>query len=566
MKHALLLAALSPCLAADVSTDADESPRRPNIVVILADDLGYGDVACNNPDRGKIATPQIDRLARDGMRFTDAHSSSGVCSPTRYTLLTGRYHWRTRLQSGIVGVFDPPLIAPDRLTLAGLLKGQGYRTACIGKWHLGWDWPIPSGKEALFRAKPTTPGAPPGDEQRAAWRETFARPIGGGPTSRGFDAYFGTDVPNWPPYCFIENDRTAGIPSEFLAPGLMGKSQAGQQGPALPGWMLEPILPTIAGRACDFIERAAKESAPFFLYLPLTAPHTPIAVNRPWKGKSGLNAYGDFVMETDAVVGGVLDALERSGAAADTLVVFTSDNGCAAQAGIAELKKKGHFPSGPLRGAKADVWEGGHRVPFLVRWPGVVKGGTRCDGLVQQADLMATFAEVLGTTLPDDAGEDSVSLLPLLRGGDLLVRESAVNQSSQGMLAIRKGRWKLIFGPDGGGKGPDQPPAQLYNLADDLAESRNLHASRPEIVAELTALMERTVDRGRSTPGTPRRNDVPVDWKRFLKTGGRPAKTGARDEGRGSGQYLADHPAVYVGESAPDAVVVEAQALVVEAK
>ena len=454
MKHAILLAALAPCLAADASARAAVPPRRPNIVVILADDLGYGDVACYNPERGKIATPHIDRLAREGMRFTDAHSSSGVCSPTRYTLLTGRYHWRTRLQSGIVDVFGPPLIAPDRLTLAGLLKGHGYRTACIGKWHLGWDWPIPAGKEALFRAKPATPDAAPADEQRAAWRETFARPIGGGTDDARVRRLFRHRRAELAAV-LLHRERShdrhpLGVPRPR---GSWGTTRRASRGPPCRDgrWSRScPRSPTALR-----LHRAGREGAgPFFLYLPLTAPHTPIAVNEPWRGKSGLNAYADFVMETDAVVGRVLDALERSGAAGDTLVVFTSDNGCSPQVDIAELEKKGHFPSGPLRGYKADVWEGGHRVPFIVRWPGVVKGGTRCDQLVQQADLMATFAEVLGATLPDDAGEDSVSLLPLLRGGDRPVRESAVNQSSQGLLAIRKGPWKLIFGPDGDGQGP----------------------------------------------------------------------------------------------------------------
>ncbi len=502
-------------------------PRSPNIVVVLADDLGYGDVQSNNPLPGKISTPRIDQFAREGMRFTDAHSSSAVCSPSRYTLLTGRYHWRTRLQSGIVGVFGRPLIAPDRLTLAGLLKQQGYRTACVGKWHLGWDWPIPQGREALFRAKPASPGAPPTDEQRVLWRATFTRPIPGGPTTRGFGMYFGTDVPNWPPYSFIDNDQIVGIPSEFLPGGLLGNNLASLQGPALAGWTLEPILPTLADRACAFIEQAARGAEPFFLYLPLTTPHTPLAVNEPWKGKSGLNTYADLVMETDAIVGRVLDAIDHSGARENTLVVFTSDNGCAPYIGVNELERKGHFASGPFRGYKSDVWEGGHRVPFLVRWPGVVPAASRCDQLVQQADLMATFAEILCLRLPDDAGEDSVSLLPLLKGLDRPVRECAVNQSSQGLLALRKGPWKLIFGPGSGGwgKGRDDQPAQLYNLADDLSESRNLYAENPERVAELTALMESIVNRGRSTPGPPQHNDVPLNWKRFLSEDDTPASS-----------------------------------------
>jgi arylsulfatase A-like enzyme len=518
-------AVLALKLAAGVQAPRASEPEPthpPNIVVILADDLGYGDVQCYNRQRGKIPTLHIDRLASQGMLFTDAHSSSGVCSPSRYTLLTGRYHWRTRLQAGIVGEFGRPLIAPDRLTIAGLLARHGYRTACVGKWHLGWDWPIPPGKETLFRAPPASPDAAPMDEQRAVWRDTFVLPIEGGPTTRGFTTYFGTDVPNWPPYCFIENNRTKGIPSEFLPGALLKNNLASLQGPALPGWRLEAILPALADRACGFIEQAAIGPFPFFLYLPLTAPHTPLAVNAAWRGKSGLNPYADLVMETDAVVGRVLAALERSGTADHTLVFFTSDNGCAPYIGLDELKAKGHFPSGPLRGYKSDVWEGGHRVPFIVRWPGVVRARARSDQLVLQADLMATCAEILDTTREDGNAEDSCSLLPLLKGMDKPVRESAVTQSAQGLFAIRKGPWKLILGPGSGGwgTGRDDQPAQLYNLADDLAESRNLHASRPDVAAELTALMESTVSRGRSTSGAVRRNDVPVNWRRFLPPAG----------------------------------------------
>jgi len=481
---------------------------------------------CNNPQRGKIPTPNIDALAAQGMRFTDGHSSSGVCSPSRYTLLTGRYHWRTRLQSGIVGVFGTPLIAPDRVTIASLLQQQGYRTACVGKWHLGWDWPIPQQQAALFRAKPQADSVTPPEDQKELWSKVFAQPIAGGPTTRGFGSYFGTDVPNWPPYCFIENDRTIGVPSEFLPARLLGNNQASLPGPALPDWKLEPILPTLGDRACAFIERCAKQTEPFFLYMPLTSPHTPLAVNDAWKGKSGLNTYADFVMETDAVVGRVLEAIEKSGAAAKTLVVFTSDNGCAPYVGAAELEKMGHFPSGPLRGYKADVWEGGHRVPFVVRWPGVVQAGSVCEQLVQQADLLATCAEIVGARLPDTAGEDSVSLLPLLSGGGKPVRDSAVNCSAGGLLAIRQGPWKLIFGPGSGGwgQGRDSQLGQLYNLDEDLGETKNLFAEKPEIVAELTALMDKVVSQGRSTPGTLQSNDLPVNWKRFMQPGGQPKK------------------------------------------
>ena len=505
------------------------APAKPNILLILADDLGYGDVQCYNPTRGKISTPNLDRLASQGMRFTDAHTSSGVCSPTRYTLLTGRFHWRTRLQSGIVGYLERPLIAPDRLTLAGLLKQHGYRTAAIGKWHLGWEWAITPEQRPLFTGFGGKAGgggevtASVTDAHRAAWKEVYAKPIAGGPVTRGFDTYFGTDVPNWPPYCFIENDRTVGIPSELLAPARLVKNQASIQGPALKDWTLEGILPALTERACAFIERSAKQAEPFFLYMPLTSPHTPLAVNKEWQGKSGLGTYADLVMETDAAVGRVLAALDASGAADKTLVIFTSDNGCAPYIGVKDMEAQGHFPSGPLRGYKADAWEGGHRVPLMVRWPGVVKPATRCDQLVMQADFMATFADVLGAKLPATAGEDSFSLLPLLRGEEKPIRQHAISHGSSGLPALRQGDWKLIFGQAGGGFGGGAakaegtaPRAQLYNLASDLGETKNLAAEKPELVAELTAVMERLVNDGRSTPGAKQANDVPVNWKRFL--------------------------------------------------
>ncbi|MEO6741971.1 MAG: arylsulfatase [Chthoniobacteraceae bacterium] len=496
---------------------------KPNIVVILADDLGYGDVQCYNPQRGKIPTPNIDRLASQGMRFTDGHSSSGVCSPSRYTLLTGRYHWRTKLQSGIVGVFKEPLIAPDRLTIASLAKQHGYRTAAIGKWHLGWDWPIAPEQRQLFQA-PKKAGkddeAPPAGakfaatpEQLAAWRDVFSKPIAGGPTTRGFDTYFGTDVPNWPPYCFIENDRTLGIPSEFLPAANFRGNLASLPGPALKDWKLEDILPTLGDRAAAFIADAAKKPEPFLLYMPLTAPHTPLAVTAEWRGKSSLNTYADFVMETDATVGRVLDALEKSGAADHTLVLFTSDNGCAPYIGAAELEKMGHFPSGPLRGYKADAWEGGHRVPFIARWPGTVKPGSTCAQLVLHADFIATIADILGAKLPATAGEDSFSLLPLLKGDDKPVREQSVNCSSGGLPSVRSGPWKFIPGPGSGGwgKGGDQSQSvQLYNLAEDIGETKNLAAAQPERVEKMKALLEKLITDGRSTPGAAQRNDVEV--------------------------------------------------------
>lgn len=487
--------------------------ERPNILIILADDLGYGDMQAYNPQRGKIPTPHMDRLAAQGMRFTDGHSSSGCCSPTRYTLLTGRYHWRSRLQQGIVGVWGEPLIAPDRLTIGRLAQQHGYRTACIGKWHLGRDWPITKEQRPFFEGLGGQRGGGANvvtqltDAHREVWRNVFSQPIPGGPTTRGFDEYFGTDVPNWPPYCFIENDRTIGIPTELLPASKLVKNQASLQGPALKDWQLEPILPTLAKRASDFIVRQTKAQQPFLLYLPLTAPHTPIAPNEAWRGKSAIgHPYADFVMETDAAIGQVLESLQASGAADNTLVFFTSDNGCARYIGVEELEARGHFPSGPLRDYKASVYEGGHRIPFVVRWPGVVRPGSVCKQLVHQADLMATVAEILDAKLPDNAGEDSFSFLRLLKGHDTPVRTHAVSCACAGTPGLRQGPWKLVFAADE----QAHTPVQLYNLDADLGETKNVAAAQPHLVAQMSALMEQFIIEGRTTPGEPQENDVHV--------------------------------------------------------
>ena len=489
-----------PRLAA---AQSERQTAPPNIVIIYADDLGYGDVSSYNPDRGKIPTPNMDRLAREGVRFTDAHSSSGVCSPSRYTLLTGRYHWRTRLQSGIVGVFGEPLIAPGRMTIGHLAKQRGYRTACFGKWHLGWDWPIPPEKMRFFRLAGDQAGKPQTSaEQVAAWREVFSRPIPGGPTTRGFDEYFGTDVPNWPPFCFIDNDRTVGIPQELLPSRYLDARplMASVPGPAVEGWRFEAILPAVTQHACEFIRRCTGQGRSFLLYLPLTSPHEPLAVNSEWRGKSGLHVYADFVMETDHAVGEVLKTLDDAGVSDSTLVVFTSDNGKAAYTGAEELERRGHYSSGPFRGYKASAYEGGHRVPFIVRWPGKVAAGGVCRQLVHQADVFATLADVLEITPPENTGEDSFSLLPLLRGRDRPVRTHAVSCSSAGVPAIRDGNWKLILA-----KTPE-----LFDLLEDPGETTNLADQHPERVTAMQALLEKLIVEGRSTPGPAQKNDVTV--------------------------------------------------------
>lgn len=462
-------------------------PNRPvpNIVFILADDLGYGDLGCYNPD-SKIPTPHLDRLAAQGMRFTDAHSPSSVCSPTRYALLTGRYAWRSALKRGVLVPWDPPLIEPTRLTVASLLAEHGYETICIGKWHLGWEWP-------------TKDGRPPASGADRLSNVDFTKTIGQGPTTRGFKRYFGTDVPNYPPYCYIDNDRTVGIPSRPNRP------EFNRPGPMLPDWQWVDIMPELTRRATLFVEEAATQPRPFFLYLPLTAPHYPVVPSPEFRGTSQAGEYGDFVAQVDHTVGQVLAALDRAGVSGQTLVFFTSDNGPEivgeVKPGAYErLRQYGHASMGPLRGVKRDLWEGGHRVPFLARWPGRIKPASVLDETICHVDFLATVAAILGASLPGGAAEDSHDLLPALLGTprDLPARESTVHHSASGRFALRRGDWVLIDAPSGGDNGkapnhgepdwfqeqrgykPHAPSPELYHLRADPSQRDNRFASEPD--------------------------------------------------------------------------------------
>jgi arylsulfatase A-like enzyme len=471
----LSIAALVSGAALTNSLCAQELVGNPNIIYILCDDLGYGDVKCLGGERSKIATPNIDRLAAGGMIFTEAHSSSSVCTPTRYGILTGRYNWRTRLQHGVLNGYGTPLIDKNRLTVPAFLKQHGYVTACIGKWHLGMD------------IDPKNPMAPVAD----------------GPTTRGFDHYFGISASlDMPPFAFIENDRFTEAP--------MVQKTWGRSGAAAPGFDAADVLPTLARKAAEYITSCSKEPTPFFLYLPLPAPHAPIVPTKQWQGKSGLNPYGDFVMEIDWAAGEVLAALDRAGVANNTLVVFTSDNGCWKKISQ-ELEGKAHFPSELRRGYKTEIWDGGHRVPFIVRWPDRIKAGGRTDQLTCLTDLMATCADIVGAKLPDDAAEDSVSLLPVLLGTATgPIREAAVHHSKDGNFAIRQGQWKLALSV-GRGKGNDAAaPGELYDMSKDIGEQANQYHEYPEIVSRLTTLLKKYVADGRSTPGMEQENDVEV--------------------------------------------------------
>jgi arylsulfatase A-like enzyme len=512
-------------LFASITTlPAADPPARPNIVFILTDDQGYGDVSRLNP-QGRIPTPHIDRLANEGMTFTDAHSGSSVCTPTRYGILTGRYAWRSRLKRGVLGGLSPRLIDPDRMTVASMLSEQGYHTAAFGKWHLGMDWTVKDG-ETVNELGIESPNQ--------VWNVDFTQPIRNGPTRVGFDHFFGISASlDMVPYAWIENDRVTRVPDrDGDFPWFHGRERRTRRGPVAEGFDAADVLGEITRRAVEYIGQRATEARggrPFFLYVPFASPHTPILPTAEWQGKSGLNAYADFTMETDWSVGQILNALDEHGLTENTLVMFATDNGCSPEADFPELAAAGHHPSGPYRGHKADLFEGGHRVPFFARWPGRIAAGSEYSHPVGLTDLLATCADLLDVNLPDNAGEDSVSLLPVLLGQtDEPVRESIVHHSINGSFAIRQGRWKLMLCPDSGGwsaprPGSDAaeglPPVQLYDLEADPGEQRNLQAQHPDVVRNLIARLEQLVNDGRSTAGLPQANNGAVDiWR------GRPAQ------------------------------------------
>ena len=458
----------------------------PNVVLILADDLGYGDVSCFNAG-SKVSTPIVDGLARQGMRFTDAHSGSSVCTPTRYGILTGRYAWRSRLKKGVLNGYSDALIEPGRVTVADLLRQKGYATACVGKWHLGLGWQPKGGAGGPVSAR----------------NVDFTQAVSDGPPAHGFDYSFILPASlDMPPYVYVENGKV-------VEPAVRDVPNSPQPafyrgGAASVSFDHGTTLLEITRRATAWLDRR-QDGKPFFLYVPFTAPHTPHVPRPEFKGKSGAGYYGDFVLEMDWSVGQILDALARSKLADDTLVIFTSDNG--AYATPLRLEEQfGHRPNGPWRGQKSDAWDGGHHVPLVARWPGHVAAGATCERTVSLVDLFATCAEVAGATTPRDAGEDSFSLVPLLYGDtDAPPRPAVVMHSNDGYFAIKQGPWKLVLARGSGGwtlpegkAPPDAPPAQLYDTVHDPGEAVNLYEKRPEIVAELKGVLESLQKAGRS--------------------------------------------------------------------
>ncbi|MCS7469366.1 arylsulfatase [Stieleria sp. ICT_E10.1] len=492
-------------LPLDASPLKAESAAGPNIIFILADDQGFGDVGALNPE-SKIPTPNIDRIAAEGMIFGDAHTSSSVCTPTRYSVLTGRYHWRTHLQKGVLGGFSKPLISPGRLTIASMLKSQGYKTAGIGKWHLGWDWPLKDGGTA-------NDGGEFGKPYAKGWDVDYEGEIQNGPNDLGFDYFFGISASlDMPPYVFVRNR----VPTEKATV----EKAFNRKGPAGANFEAVDVLPTITDETVRFINENANSDQPFFIYFPLNAPHTPIVPTDQWRGKSGINVYGDFTMQVDATVGKVLEALDKNSIADETLIVFTTDNGCSPAAKINELEAAGHDQNYIYRGHKADIYEGGHRVPFVVRWPGKVKPGSRTEHLIGQIDFLATAAEITGATIPFDGAEDSVSFLQTLLGqAQQPPRQSIISQSIGGQFAIRDGDWKLCLCPGSGGWSSPRPgrydpssmpPMQLYDLAADPGEQNNLVAEHPGRVKKMKAMLRKAIDDGRTTPGEKLANDAEI--------------------------------------------------------
>lgn len=488
------------CMWAVAMADVEAAQSLPNIVVILADDMGYGDVQQLNP-ASKIPTPNLNRLASDGMTFLDAHSPSAVCTPTRYSLLTGRYCWRSRLKKGVLGGYSDPLLEPGRSTLASMLKKSGYQTAAIGKWHLGMGLPMQEGGD-----KSKWDGDPGVD---------FSAKISDAPIHHGFDYYFGVSASlDMAPYVYIRNDQFTQLPT--LQQKAIPFPHFVRAGPRAEDFVIEDVLDRLTEEAVAFVKRAAAEESPYFLYLPLTGPHKPTQPQKRFQGKTELSDYGDFVHQVDWTVGQVVDAIDASGESDNTLIVFSSDNGSymyryddlktqdhVDDASIQGFRAENHRANGKLRGTKADVWEAGHRVPTFVRWPGEVERGSTCTATVCLVDLYATFAEIVGQTLFADEAEDSVSLVPIVAGERQTRSKPVIHHSVSGMFAIRDGRWKLVAGTGSGGrqspKGkPFETPYQLYDLGADVEEAQDCAIDHPAVVERLSGELEKLRTSGRT--------------------------------------------------------------------
>jgi arylsulfatase A len=485
--------------------------KQPNILILYADDLGFGDLGCYNK-KSRIPTPNLDRLASESVRFTDGHSSSGICTPSRFAMLTGRHHWRDF--HGIVNAFGGSVFKPERLTLPEMLKEKGYKTAAIGKWHLGWNWDAIRNKEV--RAITVQEGR---RKKQQLGPEAFdwTKSIPNGPLDHGFDYYFGDTVINFPPYCWIENDKVVKAPDTLMQTGKWKKIKEGgwecRPGPMVTGWDPYENIPTTTKKGVEYIEKAAEAEEPFFLYFAYPAPHAPIIPNDEFDGKSKAGPYGDFVYETDHSIGQLLQALKDSGQAENTIVIFSADNGPEHYA-YARDAKFDHWSAHPFRGLKRDAYEGGHHVPFMIKYPGVTMAGTVNDALVSQIDIMATLASVVGYDLPDkNAAEDSHDLLPLLKGEVKSIRTSHIHNTFDHTWAFREGDWVLVTGKSGHHsrvtkewlKKHDYPKVEskqprLFNLREDIGQRNDLAAKHPEKVKAMETSLARIRAQGYSAP------------------------------------------------------------------
>ncbi|PWJ57879.1 arylsulfatase A-like enzyme [Dyadobacter jejuensis] len=508
---------LAVCLFSMQLTAFAQNNKAPNIIYILADDLGIGDVSAFNA-QSKLNTVHIDKLSQDGMIFTDAHTSSAVCTPTRYSILTGRYNWRTHLKNGVLSGFSKSLITPERTTVAKVLHDKGYTTAFVGKWHLGWDWALKPFKKNL-------------DDLNAHPEVDYSQALTSGPNDIGFDYSYGfSGSLDMAPYVYVENGKATALPTDTT----ISVEDKGfwRKGVTSPDFVHAEVLQHVTDKSIAFINKNASNEKPFFLYFALPAPHTPILPTTEFLGKSNTNFYGDFVLQVDDVVGQIEAVLKEKGISDNTLIIFTSDNGCSPKANFNELARVSHDPSYIYRGHKADIYEGGHRVPFVVKWPKQVPAGTKSTQTICTTDFFATAAEITGYKMDDTMGEDSYSFLNILKDpkNAKASREATVHHSIDGRFAIRKDQWKLVLWPGSGGwtspKSAKEldglPPYQLFDLDKDPAEENNLYASNPAKVKELEALMKKYINEGRSTPGKIQKNDEVKEWKQLewmTKTG-----------------------------------------------
>ena len=504
MKQHTLLNSMIPAalLAITGCGQPKEKITPPNIIYILADDMGYGDVKALNP-QSKIPTPHLDRLVGEGMHFTDAHSNSAVCTPTRYGILTGRYCFRSRLKSGVLVGHEPALIEPGRTTIGNLLQKAGYFTGCIGKWHLGLDW---AKKDSTL---PLWSGGNLWDMFHTE-NVDYAAPVAGGPADHGFAySYIIPASLDIAPYTYIENGQVT-APVNRQVPFFKDEKARGmwyRRGDVAEDFDHTTVLQNLTDKAVAFIDQAAEKKQPFLLYFPMTSPHTPWFPSKDYDGISQAGVYGDFVAMTDGMVGRILESLDAHQLTENTLIIFTSDNGSHwLESDIETFKHRANLH---FSGKKSDVWEGGHRVPFIVRWPQAIAAHTQSDDVICTTDLLATCAELTGQTMTANEGEDSYSMLPLLKGEKQTgpLREATIHHSVNGTFAIRKGKWKFIDAKGSGGWSlpEDQvaegaPEGQLYNLPTDPSEQSNLYTQHPEIVSELKALLEKYKTQGFSRP------------------------------------------------------------------